>query len=237
VIARTAPDVRVLDITHQVPPQDIRRGAAVLAQTLPALPEAIHLAVVDPGVGTDRRAVLIGAGGHVFAGPDNGLLTWAVDLAGGAEQVIVLPVPDTAAATFHGRDVFAPAVARLATGTPMGALGTPAAPSSLVRLPAPVTTVTDGTVRTEVLTVDVFGNVQLAATPDDLQRAGLAGEITVAGHRCPVRSAYGQVGPGELVACQDSAGQLAVAVNAGNAAMLLRLSSGDRVVLGPVETS
>ncbi|UGQ14839.1 SAM-dependent chlorinase/fluorinase [Yinghuangia sp. ASG 101] len=118
VIARIAPDARILDITHDVPPGDVRRGALVLAQTVPYLPAGVHVAVVDPGVGTARRAVAVRAGEHVFVGPDNGVLVWAADAVGGVvgarkltNRDLMLPF---VSATFHGRDVFAPVAAYLA---------------------------------------------------------------------------------------------------------------------------
>ena len=112
VALRIAPETRIIDITHLVPPGDIRRGAAVLAQTGRYLPPAVHVAVVDPGVGTARRGIAVAAGDSVFVGPDNGLLSWAVAEAGGATEAVSLTNRalwlDTATATFHGRDIFMP---------------------------------------------------------------------------------------------------------------------------------
>ena len=123
VAAQIAPDARVIDISHLVPPGDIRRGAAVLAQAVPYLPAAVHVAVIDPGVGTQRRAIAVEAGGSVFVGTDNGLLTWAIAAAGGARRAVELSNRglwrDPVSATFHGRDIFMPAAAWLATGVPL----------------------------------------------------------------------------------------------------------------------
>ena len=141
VASRIVPDLRIIDITHMVPPGDIRRGAVVLAQAVPYLPPAVHVAVVDPGVGTARRAVAVEAGESVFVGPDNGLLSFAVAAAGGATRAVSLTDRalwrDNVPATFHGRDIFMPVAARLAAGTPLDEAGEPVEVSSLVTLPPP----------------------------------------------------------------------------------------------------
>ncbi|WP_092375337.1 S-adenosyl-l-methionine hydroxide adenosyltransferase family protein [Micromonospora phaseoli] len=170
VIARLAPAMRIIDVTHLVPPGDVRRGAAVLAQTVPHLPAGVHVAVVDPGVGTPRRGVALGTPEGFLVGPDNGLLLDAAVALGGVTDAVELTNPRWLAprvsATFHGRDVFAPVAARLALGAPLGEAGPPVDPATLVRLPDPlVRRRPDGFVA-EVLTVDHFGNVQLAAPAD-----------------------------------------------------------------------
>lgn len=176
VLGLHAPAVRVIDVTHQVPAQDVRRGAAVLAQTVPWLPPAVHLAVVDPGVGTDRRGVAVVTGRGVLVGPDNGLLLPAADALGGVTAAFELADPafhlPRVSTTFHGRDVFAPVTARLCRGLDPAALGPPV--TDLVRLPVPAVHTGPGSLRAEVLTVDGFGNVQLAAGAADLAAAGLA---------------------------------------------------------------
>jgi S-adenosylmethionine hydrolase len=176
VIARIAPHARVLDVTHDVPPGDVRRGATVLAQAAGYLPPAVHLAVVDPGVGTSRRGLAVVAGAGVLVGPDNGLLLPAADALGGVTAAYELAerefwLPDVSR-TFHGRDVFAPVAAHLANGVEPSALGPPVAAGDLVRLPEPVVTARPGELTAEVLTIDQFGNVQLAATASDLRTAG-----------------------------------------------------------------
>src|ERR1700755_1572786 len=127
VAAQLAPELRVVDITHLVPSGDVRRGAAVLAQTIPYFPPAVHVAVVDPGVGTDRRGIAVAAGSALFVGPDNGLLSVAVAAAGGPVRAVSLTNRalwrDTTAATFHGRDIFMPVAARLAAGMPLDEAG------------------------------------------------------------------------------------------------------------------
>ena len=233
VVLQIAPKTRIIDITHLVPPGDIRRGAAVLAQTVGYLPPAVHVAVVDPGVGTARRGVAIAAGDSVFVGPDNGLLSWAVAEAGGATEAVSLTNRalwlDTATATFHGRDIFMPVAAHLAAGVPLAQAGGQLDVASLVTLPRPASRVTGGRIDAEVLTVDRFGNAQLSVTGPEAARAGLAPgttatlawdsrELTV-----PFGSTFGDVTAGELVCFQDSAGYVAIAVNGGNAAQRLGL--------------
>ena len=227
VIAGIAPDVTVIDVTHQVPAQDVRRGAAVLAQTAPWLPPAVHLAVVDPGVGTQRRGLAVVAARGVLVGPDNGLLVPAADALGGMTAAYELVDPAyrlaDVSATFHGRDVFAPAAAHLCLGLDPARFGPPV--TDAVRLPEPTVHIGQSEVRAEVLSVDGFGNVQLAAT----ELGGLAGAVQVQGRPATVGRTFADVPAGELVVLPDSAGHVAVAVNRGNAAAWLGLEPGDIV--------
>ncbi|MEJ3749386.1 SAM-dependent chlorinase/fluorinase [Actinomycetes bacterium KLBMP 9797] len=231
VVARLAPAARVIDVTHAVTPGDVARGAAVLAQTVPHLPPAVHLAVVDPGVGTARRGIAVRAPGGLLVGPDNGLLPWAADALGGVEAVVELANPDWFAAdvsrTFHGRDVFAPVAARLARGAALGDAGPAADPASLVRLPDPVIAVGDGWLEAEVSTIDRFGNVQLAAPAATLD--GLGPALLVGGVRAVRGGTFAAVPPGSLVVYADSAERVAVAVNGGRAAIVLSVTPGDLV--------
>lgn len=241
VIASIAPTARVLDISHQVPRGDVRQGALTLAQAIGYLPVAVHLAVVDPGVGTERRAVALVAREHVLIGPDNGLLPWAADALGGAEQAYELtesayqlrPV----SATFHGRDVFAPAAAHVAAGLAPAKLGPPIAVDSLARLPDPMCLVTDGVAHGEVIAVDAFGNAQTSLRADALGEAGIGGPrpgghllLSAHGHAAPQPVSYGRtfadVPAGQAVAFLDSAGLLALAVNRGDASAYFGLRVG-----------
>ena len=228
-IARIAPDVRVIDVTHLVPPGDVARGAAVLAQTVPHLPPAVHVAIVDPGVGTARRPVAIETPGGLFVGPDNGLLTWAADALGGARRAVELTnaawFAEEVSHTFHGRDVFTPVAARLAAGTDLTGAGQAIDPAGLVRLPDPVLAVGDGWVEAEVLTVDRFGNVQLAAGAEDL--ANLGPQVQVGGVHATRGSTFADAPAGGLVLYIDSADRVAVAVNGGRAAVVLGVTPGD----------
>jgi S-adenosylmethionine hydrolase len=245
VSSRIAPNARIIDITHLVPPGDIRRGAAVLAQTVPYLPTAVHVAVVDPGVGTARRAIAVAAGGSIFVGPDNGLLSWAIEVAGGATAAVSLTNRalwlDTVAATFHGRDIFMPVGAHLTAGVALAEAGDEVDPAGLVALPRPASHARDGVAEGEVLTVDRFGNAQLSVTGADAARAGLTPGTAVrllCGGRelsLPMRTTFGEVAPGEVVVYTDSAGYVSIAVNGGDAASRLALRPGTAVALSATE--
>jgi S-adenosyl-L-methionine hydrolase (adenosine-forming) len=240
---RLAPHAAIIDITHLVPPGDVRRGAAVLAQTVPYLPPAVHVAVVDPGVGTARRAIAVAAGESVFVGPDNGLLSWAITAAGGAARAVSLTNRDLwldkVTATFHGRDIFMPVAANLASGADLAGAGADIDPADLVWLPPPARQVRDSVAEGEVLTVDRFGNVQLTITAADATDIGLkpggAVLVTVGRQRLtlPFREMFGAVAAGELVVHTDSAGMVSIAVNGGNAAQRLGLPPGARVSISP----
>jgi S-adenosyl-L-methionine hydrolase (adenosine-forming) len=243
VAARTAPDVQLIDITHLVQPGDVRRGAAVLAQTVGYLPPAVHVGVVDPGVGTARRAIAIQAGSSILVGPDNGLLSWAASALGGASRAVQLTNGDLwlhpVSATFHGRDIFMPVAAHLAAGTELTAAGDEVDVADLVTLPAPTSRVADGEAEGEVMSVDRFGNVQLSipASQAGLLGIGVGSQLVVrAGRRqltVPFTDTFAAVAPGEIVAFTDSAGLISLAVNAGDAAQELGLPPGAHVRLAP----
>ena len=241
VIARIAPGPRVIHISHTVPPQDVRRGAAVLAQAVPYLPPSVHLAVVDPGVGTDRRGVVLVAAEGLLVGPDNGVLVPAAELLGGIRAGYELADPayqlSTVSVTFHGRDVFAPAAAHLASGVAPERLGPEVDPATLVRLPEPKTDVEPGKLTTEIRYIDTFGNIQLAATGADLDTSG-ATPGTTAHANLNGRSVKATVGRtfadtilDGLIVYVDSAGRVALAVNGGSAANDFGGDVGDPVKL------
>jgi S-adenosyl-L-methionine hydrolase (adenosine-forming) len=244
VMARVAPRARVIDVSHGVGAQDVRQGALVLAQAVPYLPRAVHLAVVDPGVGSGRGMVAVEAGGQVLVGPDNGLLVWAAEALGGVKRVHALQQPAyrlaAVSATFHGRDVFAPAAAHLAAGVEPGALGPELDPGGLVRLERAGARVDGDRVGTSVVAVDHFGNLALDLRRDDLARAGVAVgdpvEVRIGGraHRLVFAETFSSVPAGDLVLHEDSFGSLAVAVNLGRAAEHLGAGPGDRVELARV---
>lgn len=233
VVARLAPRVRVLDVTHLVPPADVRHGATVLAQTVPHLPPAVHVAVVDPGVGTSRRGIAVESPGGLLVGPDNGLLLPAAEALGGVRAAAELTNPrwlaPAVSRTFHGRDVFAPVAARLADGAALGDAGPPVDPAELVRLPEPVLAVTPTGFTAEVLTVDHFGNVQLGAAGSVL--AGRPRRLRVGGLDAVHGRTFGDAPPDGLVVYVDSADQVAVAVNGGRAAQRLGVRPGDQVTV------
>jgi S-adenosylmethionine hydrolase len=239
VMARVAPRARVLDVSHAVAAQDVRQGALVLAQAVPYLPRAVHLAVVDPGVGTGRGMVAVEAGGQVLVGPDNGLLVWAAEALGGVGRVHALQDPAYRLApvsrTFHGRDVFAPAAAHLAAGVDPADLGPEVDPGGLVRLARAGARADGDRVAASVVAVDHFGNLALGLRRDDLERAGVAVgdpvEVRVGGraHRVAYAETFASVPAGDLVLHEDSFGSLAVAVNLGRAADRLGARPGDPV--------
>jgi S-adenosyl-L-methionine hydrolase (adenosine-forming) len=229
VVARLAPAVRVVDVTHAVAPGDVPRGAAVLAQTVPHLPPAVHVAVIDPGVGSARRGVALRTPGGLLVGPDNGLLPWAAEALGGVDGAVRLANPQWFAPdvsrTFHGRDVFTPVAARLAAGASLEDAGPAVDPAGLVRLPDPVVALGEGWVEAEVLTIDRFGNVQLAAPASAL--GGLGHSLTVGGVRAVRGGTFGDAPAGGLVVFADSADHVAVAVNGGRAVVVLAVTPGD----------
>ncbi|MFI5491144.1 S-adenosyl-l-methionine hydroxide adenosyltransferase family protein [Actinoplanes sp. NPDC051859] len=231
VIARFAPAVRVIDVTHHVPPADVARGAAVLAQTAPHLPPSVHVAVVDPGVGTERRGIAIETPNGLLVGPDNGLLVWAAEALGGLDTVVELTNTDwflgDVSRTFHGRDIFSPVAARLALGAPLTEAGPTIDAKSVVRLPDPIVALGDGWIEAEVVTVDRFGNVQLAAGGTML--SGLGPDLVVCGVKARRAQTFGEAGPGELIVYEDSAGRVAIAVNGGRAVVVLSVRPGDVV--------
>lgn len=241
VIARIAPQARVLDVTHAIGAGDVRHGSVVLADTLPWLPPAVHVAVVDPGVGTARRGVALVSSDAVLVGPDNGLLVPAARALGGLRAAYELAEPSyrlpVVSATFHGRDVFAPAAAHLACGVPPDALGPELDPASLVTLPAPVCRVDGDRIRVEVLTVDHFGNVALAAGACELAalglRSGAAATLRWPAGAEPVRlgTTFADAPSGELVLLVDSTGHVAVACRDGSAARRTGLRPGTVVEL------
>lgn len=243
VIARITPAARVLDITHQVPPGDVHRGAVLLAQTVPYLPPGVVVAVVDPGVGTARRALLVQAGGHLLVGPDNGLLMWAADALGGAAAAFELVNPELmlpqVSATFHGRDIFAPVAAHLAGGNAPELVGPHVPVAALVRLPNPVARIRDGAGEGEVLTVDRFGNVQTSLDTRYAAelgcRPGTAVVLRTAtgAHEAVFGRTFADAAAGGLVLLPDSAGKLALAVNGGNAAALLHATPGMPIAVSP----
>lgn len=242
VLAALAPQTRVIDITHLVPPGDIERGSAVLAQTVPHLPPAVHVAVVDPGVGTGRRSVAVAAGESILVGPDNGLLAAAADALGGVEAVYALTNPalwrPPVSATFHGRDVFCPVAARLATGTALREVGPVVEAAALARLRLPVAHVEADRIQAQAVTIDRFGNVQLCGGPPARWAVGQRLLVEVGERHQPATYAetFAAVPIGELAVFVDSAGLVAVAVNRGRAAQRLGVSPGTTVTVRPDPT-
>jgi len=243
VILQRAPQARIIDIAHGVPPQDVRAGAVLLAAALPYTPPGVHLAVVDPGVGSSRRAIALRTASEdrYLVGPDNGLLIPAAERFGGVAQAVEIsasPLADPEPApTFHGRDLFAPVAGELAAGRPLAELGKPVAPATLVRLPDPLLAVAAGAVEAEVVLVDRYGNLSLAADRGALAKAGFApGAALIAesgGRRLALTlcRAYADVERGAGLLHIDSRGLAALAVREGSAAAALGAEAGSVVRL------
>src|SRR5581483_12257795 len=242
VIARVCPPARVIDISHGVPRGNVRAGALMLRGALEYVPVGVHLAVVDPGVGSERRAVAVRtADGRQFVGPDNGLLSLCCEAGGGvAEAVDIGHSPfalEPISATFHGRDIFAPVAAHLAAGSSLSDAGEPIDRDGLVRLELPRPSVEDSVVVAHAVYLDRFGNVQLDASPEVLDlRAGQAVAVSVRSETWPgfFGRTFADVPAGELVVYADSDGALAVAVNQGSAVDRLGVSVGDELRIAPV---
>ncbi len=245
VIRSIAPDAVVIDITHEIPPHDVRAGGLALARSAQYLAPGVVLAVVDPGVGTERRsvAVEVGDGQSVLLGPDNGLLAPAVALVGGAGRAVALTNPDyqlpAPGATFAGRDVFAPAAAHLCAGVPLDALGDPVDTATLMPGLMPLAREEEGALVAEVLWVDRFGNAQLNVDPDEARPFGDRVELRVGDRTrtASVVATYRELGPGQVGLVVDSYGLLSIAVDRGSAAAELGLAPGDEVVLGAAGTT
>jgi S-adenosylmethionine hydrolase len=242
VIATIAPDARVIDVTHGVRPGHILQGALVLANTLHYMPAGVHLAVVDPGVGSGRRPLaLLDRQGRLHVGPDNGLLLPAADAFGGVAQAHELVNADYSlqpvSRTFHGRDLFAPAAAHLAAGVALEELGPPVDPEALVRIEIPQAEVGQNRIRATALVVDRFGNVALNLRREQLGDAELGAgtrvELISRGERFYAVSArtFADAPRGALILYEDSYGSLALAVSRGSAAQLLRLEEGGEIVV------
>lgn len=237
VLARMAPDSRVIDITHGIARGDVRAGALALTRSVQYLPQGVILAVVDPGVGTERRAIAAQTQAGYFVGPDNGLLSPAVAMVGGASRIVSLDNEEaripTNGATFAGRDLFAPAAGLLASGeATIDDLGSALDPDSVTPLLLPLPETQSGTVHGQVWWVDHFGNAQTNLSPDDLSRVGLreGGVVTVKIglrlHQVRWVQTYGAVGEGDALLHVDSSGMVALAVRGGRADEDLALAEG-----------
>jgi S-adenosyl-L-methionine hydrolase (adenosine-forming) len=245
VIARIAPEAAVFDLTHGIRRHDVRHGAAVLARALPFLPAGVHLAIVDPEVGTERRAVAVRVAqdDRVLVGPDNGLLWPAIERLGGpveAADISLSPFRlEPVSATFHGRDVFAPVAATLAQGATLGEVGQPLPPNALEDLDLPEPTLDAGRAMAQVSHLDRYGNAALNLREAHLPATGLR-----LGHPLEVEAGgssrvaifartFADVPAGGLLLYVDSYGDLALALNRGSASEALGLEPGDEVSLRP----
>ena len=242
-----APELHVVDITHDVAPFDVRAGSLALARAVAYVPSGIVLACVDPGAGTERRlvAVEVAGGNGVFLGPDNGLLATGVALAGGAERAVVLDRVEhhlaSPGATFAARDVLAPVAAALARGVDLAELGSSIDPGSLLPSVVPIPREENGSLACEILWVDRFGNCQINASHDDVVaifgsetsrvRVTFGGEL----RSVEIVTSYGALGAGAFGLVIDSSGLLSLAFDRASASRELGLGEGDAVRLSPAD--
>jgi S-adenosylmethionine hydrolase len=247
VLRRLSPQAVVIDLCHDVPAHDVRAGAFMLARSAPWLAPGVVLAVVDPGVGGPRRGVALEVAderGLVLIGPDNGLLMLAVASLGGVRQAVELvrpPAPTQATfgspgPTFDGRDLFAPAAARLCGGAPLTELGPRVDPGTLVRGPVLAIRREGAQVVAEVVGSDRFGNLQLAARAADVAHLGSSVVVEAGGARGRLArrvEAFGELAPGELGVLIDSSGLVALVLDRQSAARALGAGPGAPVRLGP----
>ena len=242
VIALLAPQCRVIDLNHRIPPGDIRSGALMLLRAIQYMPPGVALAVVDPGVGTDRRAIAAETGWGYLVGPDNGLLSPAAALLGGVRRVFSIENPEvilpSVGRTFEGRDRFAPAAALLASGeAEPGQMGPEVDPHTLTPLLLPLSEVSEGQVEGLAWWVDTYGNVQTNISPEDMTEAGLSpGEdltvrVGLMKYRTTWAAAYADVETGRPLLYIDSAGLMALAVRGGRADEHFTLGLGTSVVI------
>jgi S-adenosylmethionine hydrolase len=247
VIARIAPEARLVDLTHGIRRHAVEEGAAVLANALPYTAPGVHLAVVDPGVGSTRKAIAVRVAddGRFLVGPDNGLMWPAAERLGGpadAADVSLSPFRlEPISATFHGRDIFAPVAANLALGATLAEVGEQIDPASLTKGGRSEASIEAGRVVTHVVYADRFGNAALDLSHRALPETGLRlgrrlwVEATGVTLDAVYTLTFGDVAPGELVLYEDSYRNLALAVNRGSASERLGVAPGDRVVLRPAD--
>jgi S-adenosylmethionine hydrolase len=234
----------VIDITHGIPPQHVLQGALILANTLPYMPGGVHVAVVDPGVGGERKPIALrGGDGRLYVGPDNGLLLVAADSLGGIEEAVEIANEDymltPVSRTFHGRDIFSPAGAHLAAGVELRELGPALDPAGLARLELPVAHIGTARIRASALYIDRFGNIQLNLNSKDLEKVGILPgtkvevEVRFERYFAVAARTFAEVRTGDIVLYEDSYRNVALAINQGNAARMFSLRVGQEVRLSP----
>jgi S-adenosyl-L-methionine hydrolase (adenosine-forming) len=242
VIKRIAPGADVIDITHGIEAQSVLQGALVLANTLRYMPVGIHLAVVDPDVGTPRRALAVRtADGRLLVGPDNGLLVPAAERLGGIEAANEITnrkyALEPVSATFHGRDIFSPACAHLAQGLDPGELGESVDPAGLVQLEIPKAHIGERRVQATCLYIDRFGNIQLNVDASQLEPLGIVPGVQVEVELAMDRfyalaaRAFAEARAGDIVLYEDAYRNIALAISRGNAAETFGVRAGMDVKL------
>jgi S-adenosylmethionine hydrolase len=241
VMKGIAPDAEIIDITHGIAPQAVTQGALLLARAMPYMPPGVHLAVVDPGVGGDRRAIAIRTDDkRVYVGPDNGLLSLAAT-PGTVSAVRELTNSrfhlEHVSRTFHARDVFAPAAAHLASGVPFEELGQELDPATLVRIELPAATVSADRLGATVLAVDRFGNLQLNLGREEIGAAGLRPGsrveliLAVDSYYAVMAETFADASRGDLILYEDSYGAYSIAISDGDASKLTGARPGDELAI------
>jgi S-adenosylmethionine hydrolase len=242
VIKRIAPDVEIIDITHGIEPRRLLQGALTLADTIPYMPVGVHLAVVDPGVGTDRRAVALeDKSGRVYVGPDNGLLLPVAERMGGIAQAHQITNRkyslEDVSPTFHGRDVFSPAAAHLALGVSLEEMGPKIEVPDLIRLDVAKPEARKGRIKAAIVDTDRFGNMQLNLRHEHLEAMGLVVgtqiELEHKGERYYAIKArtFSDARPGDIMLYEDSFQNIAVAISGGDAAIMFGALPGDKIII------
>jgi len=243
VIKAIAPDVQIIDITHGIDPQRVLQGALVLANTVPYMPVGVHLAVVDPGVGSNRRLLALeSASGRLFVGPDNGLLLLAAEREDGIVRAVGIEnreyALDSVSRTFHGRDVFAPAAAHLALGVDLGELGPEVDVADLVRIRFPEPRVDGGgRIHAVVVDTDRFGNIQLNLAREHMLQAGIEPgtpvEVALGGewYYAIAARTFADARPGDIILYEDAYRNLALAISGGDAASMFVAAPGAAVTI------
>jgi S-adenosylmethionine hydrolase len=242
VILSISPSARIVDITHEIPPFDISKGAFVLAAALPHMPIGVHLAVVDPGVGTGRRAVAIKvARSDILVGPDNGLLSPAAERLGGAEEAYTLDNQEFFVSpvhpTFHGRDIFAPVAAHLSLGVPPREIGSVTPPDALMPAPWGLAKQGEAAIYTTVIDIDRFGSLRLNASPEQMEKIGyhLGDTVTLGIEEeqleAPLVSTFAETESGKPLLFEDSSGFMALALNGASLAERLSIRPGQVLIV------
>lgn len=242
VILKIFPQAQIIDISHQVPSFDVKKGAVLLANAVPYLPRGVYLAIVDPGVGTSRKAIIIQSQrGDFLVGPDNGLLIPAASRLAGIARVVEITsekyISKQVCQTFQGRDIFAPVAAYLAKGISIEEFGPQLVPALLVRSPWGGPKFSEAEIECEIIDIDKFGTVRLNCSWPDLEKLGLTqrdevelkwtgGQLTL-----PFLKTFGDVAAGEALLLIDSSDLLCLAINQGNATLRYGLKIGDKVKL------
>jgi S-adenosylmethionine hydrolase len=237
VIGRIVPEARIVDLTHGLARHDIRTAALVLRRALPFCAPGVHLAVVDPGVGAQRRAIALRTTeeDRILVGPDNGLLSLAAQRFGGIAEVVDLGRSphrlEPVSATFHGRDIFAPVAAHLAAGAPLGDAGDPIDADEIIRLDMPMAFLEAGELFAHAIGFDRFGNTMLDVEHAELTESGfkLGHGVVINGRDGVYATTFADVAPGELILYEDAYRTLALAVNRGSARELLGVALDDEL--------